>query len=496
MTQTKRHSFIFQILLLFLVGVGLGCSTPGRRPTQQAEQDDVSRKLVLLQINDVYETLPVAGGTRGGLARVATLIQELKRNHNGRVLSIIGGDFVSPSAEGTALVKGKPIAGEQMIATLNAMGLDLAVFGNHEFDLSPEDLIRRINERGFTWISGNVSDLKGDPYRGLPRVFLREFDDASGNGEKIKLGFVHVCIRTEKFKDGKFDPWVESVQKQIAELKAQGADQIVGVTHLSIGEDRQVAEKFPELILIIGGHEHENHFERFGTGSVPIAKADSNARTVYVHELDCRAKKCSVESQLIPITDKIPSEPETLKVATHYRELAYLSIAETGIDPKRVVAHAEVDLDGMESTVRNRSSSLTDLTGRSMLAAREEAEIALFIGGEIRIDDVIPKGSPITEFDLIRIFPFGDKLNLASLRGSQIVSYLAKTDLKKGSGGYTHFAGKNGLSREAIKPDQVYRVVMSDFIVKVMRGVFGELEITPMNTDFKIVMREFLSQAR
>ncbi len=39
----------------------------------QATKDDGKIEVVFLQVNDVYEIAPVAGGKEGGMARVATL---------------------------------------------------------------------------------------------------------------------------------------------------------------------------------------------------------------------------------------------------------------------------------------------------------------------------------------------------------------------------------------------------------------------------------------
>jgi len=43
-----------------------------------------------------------------------------------------------------------------MIASLNTLGLDFVTFGNHEFDLTETELISRMKESSFTWISSNV----------------------------------------------------------------------------------------------------------------------------------------------------------------------------------------------------------------------------------------------------------------------------------------------------------------------------------------------------
>jgi 2',3'-cyclic-nucleotide 2'-phosphodiesterase (5'-nucleotidase family) len=52
-----------------------------------------------LQMNDVYELIPLAGGKKGGLARVAT-IRKLLLQENPNTLTVISGDIVSPSALG------------------------------------------------------------------------------------------------------------------------------------------------------------------------------------------------------------------------------------------------------------------------------------------------------------------------------------------------------------------------------------------------------------
>jgi 2',3'-cyclic-nucleotide 2'-phosphodiesterase (5'-nucleotidase family) len=52
-----------------------------------------------LQMNDVYELIPLAGGKKGGMARVAT-IRKLLLQENRNTITIISGDVVSPSALG------------------------------------------------------------------------------------------------------------------------------------------------------------------------------------------------------------------------------------------------------------------------------------------------------------------------------------------------------------------------------------------------------------
>lgn len=53
-----------------------------------------------LQMNDVYELIPLGGGKKGGLARVAT-IRRLLLEENPNTITVLSGDVVSPSALGT-----------------------------------------------------------------------------------------------------------------------------------------------------------------------------------------------------------------------------------------------------------------------------------------------------------------------------------------------------------------------------------------------------------
>ena len=82
--------------------------------------------------------MPIDG--LGGLARVATLKQNLAAAGRTPFL-VLAGDFLSPS------VASSVFKGEQMIAALNAAGLDLATLGNHEFDFGDDVLIQRM-QRG------------------------------------------------------------------------------------------------------------------------------------------------------------------------------------------------------------------------------------------------------------------------------------------------------------------------------------------------------------
>ena len=138
-------------------------------PIARAQEEETSSPrrgapITILQINDVYSTVPVDGV--GGLARVATIKKQLAAA-GAHPLLMLGGDFLSSSVASTVF------KGAQMIAALNAAGLDVATLGNHEFDFGVETLLTRMAEAKFDWVVSNVVDRQTHAMVGV---------DASVNG--------------------------------------------------------------------------------------------------------------------------------------------------------------------------------------------------------------------------------------------------------------------------------------------------------------------------
>src|SRR5215213_2274857 len=217
-------------------------------------------RITLLQVNDVYQFMPVDRGTSGGLARVSTLRKQIMKD-SPNTLFLFSGDTISPSVEslepsGEIAPNGKPIKlqGKQMIDAWNQIGLDYAALGNHEFDFGPDVLLQRMKESKFQWLAANVLDKGGKSFGGMPPFVIR---DVGG----IKLGFFGILLpdTTTTSSPG---PNVqilnscETAKRIVPQMRAAGAQVIVAITHLSMQEDKELAHCVPEIDIIIGGHEH------------------------------------------------------------------------------------------------------------------------------------------------------------------------------------------------------------------------------------------------
>lgn len=439
-------------------------------------------KVTLLQLNDVYEITPVEGDRWGGLARVATLRQALLAD-NPNTFTLLAGDFLSPSALGTAKVDGEPLAGAQVVAALNTMGLDFVTFGNHEFDVKEAQLLARLEESNFQWISGNVARANGEPFPGvLPAKILAVPGEQGG---LLSIGIIGTTLRSNPADYVAYGEPIAALQQQVDEL-GDRVDITIALTHLSLSQDQQVAAEIPEVDLIMGGHEHENIQQwRFDPVSgqaegcpdqpTPILKADANARTVYVIDLlfDTETKCFEISTRLQPVTAALADEPATAKVVNAWVEKGFAGFRSSGFEPGELVAVYPQPLDGLEASVRNRPTGLTELIAEAMLtAAGAETDLAIFNSGSIRIDDVLPPGQ-ITQYDVIRMMPFGGKVLTVEMSGELLGQVLNQGVANKGTGGYLQTANVQwdegsqqwNIAGQALEATATYQVAINDFLM-------------------------------
>ena len=423
--------------------------------------------VTIVHLNDVYEILPVEGGKSGGLARVATVIQQLKATHS-PLLTTLGGDYLSPSALGTAVVDGQPLAGRQMVDVLNATGIDWATFGNHEFDVSEAAFRAHLTQAKFRIVSANVTDAGGQPFPGVPPSVIVP---VTVDGRTVRIGLVGVTIDATKKAWVRYRDGIEAARAEVQKLRG-ATDAIVALTHLSLEHDAELVTAVPGIDLVLGGHEHENWLMHRGPRFVPVVKADANVRSLAIVTLTFRAPgtRPEVSARLMPIDDSIAAAPAVDAIVRGWVDRGFEAFRRQGFKPEAVVATTDELLDGRESTVRNRSGKLTDLIAEALAREAKTADVALFNGGSVRIDDVLPPG-PITEYDIIRILPFGGKIVRATFDGALLSRVLDTGMNNQGLGGYLHVWGARRASGawlvqgRPIDPARRYTVALTDFLL-------------------------------
>ena len=412
--------------------------------------------ITILHFNDVYEIMPIEAGKAGGLARVATVRQRLKARAP-NLITTLGGDFLSPSALGTARVNGERLAGKQMVSVLNTLGLDWATLGNHEFDVGETAFRARLAESKFRLVSTNVTDARGSLFPGTVATAIVPVKTSLG---ALRIGLFGLTIDSNKVAWVRYTPPLDAAREAVAALKGK-CDLIVALTHLTLEEDRELAEQVREVDLVLGGHEHENWILERGPDFTPIVKADSNVRTVAVVTIRIARKGARpvVNTRLERIDDSIPDEPATRTEVRKWIVLGFNAFHDQGLEPALIVASIPEPLYGREAAVRNGQTPLGALITDGM---RREAgtAIALLNSGSIRIDDVVPAG-PVSVYDVIRVLPFGGSVVRATFTGALLSRVLQIGDQNRGTGGYLQVSGVP----PAIDPAGRYTVAISDFLL-------------------------------
>lgn len=393
-----------------------------------AQADPAEIKITLLQLNDVYQISPIDRGKNGGLARVATLRKKvLKESPN--TLFFLGGDTISPSVASTIF------RGAQMIASWNALGLDYAVLGNHEFDFGDDVLRQRMQESKFVWLGSNVFDkTTGKPFNGMPSYVIREIAG-------VKLGIIGL-LTTDTAKDSspskniRFDNPIQTLKRLAPVLRQKGATVIVLVSHLTMTEDKLVAGT-GLVDVVLGGHDHE--FMQAHAGRAPIFKWGSDARILGRIDLhvDPESKRLqSIDWVGLPVTDAVTPDAEANVVIGEYEKKISAAL-------DAPIGSTTVDLDALQVSNRNRETNLGDMVADAFRQALN-ADIALINGGSVRGNTTYPVG-PLSKRDMLSILPFENPIVKVEATGAQIKAALengvSKVGIETEFGGFPQISG-------------------------------------------------------
>src|SRR5262249_18277782 len=252
----------------------------------------------------------------------------------------------------------------------------------------------------------NVIDRQtGKPVGEAPPYLIRTFGP-------LKVGILGLCLTTEGIgQDVRqrleiVNP-LQAAAKYLPAIQAERVNAIVALTHLTYSDDRALAVRFPQIDLIVGGHEHypitavENR--------TLISKAGSDAKFVARIDLN-RRPGGPVERffELIPITPAIADEPKTAAIVASYA-------ANMSAELNTGIGRTPVPLDGVAVHLRAGETNLGDLVADA-IRADAGADIGLVNSGGIRGDRVHPPG-PITRRTLIEIHPFGNIVCKISIPG-------------------------------------------------------------------------------
>jgi 2',3'-cyclic-nucleotide 2'-phosphodiesterase (5'-nucleotidase family) len=457
MSGAIRLCTLRRTALLLLLAILLPAAAPAQ-----------TTRLTFLHTNDNYEIVPTRGW--GGFAQLMTVLKE-QRAASANALTTFGGDLLSPS------IMSARHRGAQMIELMNAVGTDVAVLGNHEFDFGPAVLSQRLAESRFPWLATNVT-RNGKLLEGAADYLLREVGG-------VKVGFFGIVTpdtarMSSPGRETSFAPHVETAKTAVRVLRERGAEMIVALTHLDFAQDREIAKSAPEIALILGGHDHDA--VTMLEGDTLIHKSGSDARYLGVIDLAVARRSASSGTptiavthawRMIPVRDRAPDPEIAALVKRHVDELDKELVVE--------IATTSQPLDSRRVVVREREAAIGNLFADAIRAA-VDADVALINGGGIRGDRTYEAGARLTQRDILTELPFGNTTVLLELKGGDLLEALENgvSRVEERVGRFPQVSGisfaynpallpmhrviEAKVNGQPLDPGRVYRLATIDFL--------------------------------
>jgi sulfur-oxidizing protein SoxB len=301
-------------------------------------------------------------GRMGGLDRVATLVKGIRADRPGRTLLLDGGDTWTNS---WTSYKTK---GQDMVDAMNLLAPD-AMTGHWEFTLGEARVKEIADKLAFPFLAQNIRDTEfEDPVFPAYKMFER-------GGVKIAVigqAFPFTPIANPRWMIPKWTFGIrnEDMQKRVDEVRADGAELVVVLSHNGFDVDRKMARSVKGIDVILAAHTHDALPGVMHVGRTLLVASGSHGKFVSRLDLDVRGKEIKdFRFRLIPVfSDAITPDAEMATLIGKHR-------APYAADLARTLGRTEALLYRRG----NVAGTLDDLFCEAMLVERD-AEIALSPG--------------------------------------------------------------------------------------------------------------------
>ena len=434
--------------LILALALVLSCAAFAEEAAPALQKD-----LVILYTSDAHCGVDQGWGYAGLYAVKESLSQD---NY---VLLVDDGDAIQGEPIGTMT------KGEAIIDIMNAVGYDIAIPGNHEYDYGMERFLELTQKANFPYISCNFNkdgELIFAPY------IIKEFDG-------VKIAFVGITTPTTPrsstpkyfmndagefiygfMQDETGEALYAAVQKAVDDARAEGAQYVIAMAHLG-DEDECRPWRYLDVIgntagidALLDGHSHDTEqVVMKNKDGQDVVRTACGTKLAHIGRLTI-TKDGQISSELYSWNQPIAA-PKMLGLQNVAGEAVTAATGVLNEKLAEVVASTTVDLiiyDPVAKTddgrsvriIRNTETNLGDLCADAYLDQSSGADIALVNGGGIRVS--INKGD-ITLNDILKVHPFGNSLTVIEVTGQQVLDALEwSVHAMPGEfGGFDHVAG-------------------------------------------------------
>ncbi|CAM9311682.1 unnamed protein product, partial [Ectocarpus fasciculatus] len=309
---------------------------------------------------------------------------------------------------------------------LNELGVQFGVIGFHDFQLGIPALKSLLERSSTTWLCSNVVD----PFNHKTVAGTHQSVVIQWNGIKVGIigligDWLNQCGKVTA-NDVQYLDIIDTATTLTAELKAQGAECIIALTHCSNDLNDELAKSVADIDLILGGQD-QKYRATLPEEDATCARVVNSGRNfedlskikVFTQEGDRRVSIPWPPLRYSVNSDNFPSlQPDT----TISNMLEELGACETEVSNRDMIAYCDVVLDTTSESVRSAESAVANLF-TDILRRHGEVDIALLHGGFLRSNAVHPTGL-LSLAALQEMLPFDDLAVTVELTGAQIQAAL------------------------------------------------------------------------
>jgi 5'-nucleotidase len=450
-----------------------GLATSGLTPAAAGSRPDrAQHTATLLYFHDAHDIGPVltGGKDRGGVARLATAVRTVEKQ-NPATAVVFGGDLAGGTLFG-GLYKGVP-----MVEALNELGVDLANFGQHDFDFGVDHARDLVAASDFPWITSNLTDAVGSP-------FVEDSTWAVQRVGKVRVGFVGLTDAIETTSAAgdlvETDP-IEATPAAVAELQRHArVDVVVAVTQYPMAENHELVRAVPELDAVFGEEMAEYDSVIEYEGDVPLMASEGNIGSLVRLDSTKRRGGHVVSPSVVEVDHTVTPDPELREVEQRYAEEMDERLSE-------VLADVRTPLLDPDQDSRNQETALGNFVADAS-RARHGADVGWVNGGGLRAE---APGPEFTLRDAYSIAPFSNRVMTVRVTGAGLLQSLEDgvSKVADAGGGFPQVSGMAyaysptaavgsrvsdvSVGGQPLDPDATYTVAATNYVVGGGDGVSG-----------------------
>ncbi|WP_088103095.1 bifunctional metallophosphatase/5'-nucleotidase [Halalkalibacter urbisdiaboli] len=427
--------FQFFLLLILTTSMVIGCSNESidnalsnGEEQEKEEKKHVEEETTITILHDTHFHGSF-GDDEVNLAKYVDFINSI-RYEKENVLFVGAGDEISPS-----LMAGL-WNGEHMIEALNASGLDVTTFGNHEFDYGPENLEALVSKSEFQWVSANIIDKQtGDVFakdQGARRYIIKDIDGVNlgitGLAPKDMGDFTSLGETVEEID------FIEAMKAVVPEMKDAGADIILVLSHLANYDAEELADEVNGIDIIVGDHNSKVNDEPKYINDTIVSFAGDEYD--YLGEINIQVtggKIADWSYTLHTVEEHVGYNQNVQTIIDRYnKELEEQLEVEIG---KRTV-----EFDTRLESIRYKETAVGNFIADT-IRDWANADVAIQNGGGLRGNQVWGANESITRKEIQEILPFRSFASKLEVTGELLLEVLDYSVSNEGEGAFLQVSG-------------------------------------------------------